>query len=259
VPTWWATRLRRLCAQHHALWDGPWAGANLGGCEGRPRCSSIALTPGRAVTYANTWRLPPQRLHANTCSSNVLRSNPAQVSCCGLLLECSIAPFWEAAACAWLAWGPGCSCCPGRTQGPSFAPGANTPWYLVRFTRGGGIKPAIGRISSNPVKYKCVCRPVAPASSSRQCSHLPPGSSAPAPARHALRSGTAAPTPACRGRPAWRTWESCWARLEAEQAQACGSEQVLRSRSTFLASTTRAWPLVPSCTLATSFMSGVSR
>jgi hypothetical protein len=26
---------QRLCAQHHALWGGPWAGASLGGCQGR--------------------------------------------------------------------------------------------------------------------------------------------------------------------------------------------------------------------------------
>jgi hypothetical protein len=96
-------RLRRLCAQHHALWGGPWAGARLG----------------------------------------------------GLCLVCSTAPFPAPAAFAGLASGPGCSCCPGHTQALSFAPRANTPCYLVRFTRGGGTRLATRRNCSRPVKYKC--------------------------------------------------------------------------------------------------------
>jgi hypothetical protein len=89
-------------------------------------------------------------------SSKLLRNSPAPSNRGGRFLVCSTAPFSATAAFAWLASGPGCSCCPGRTQGFSFAPGANTPWYLVRFTRHGGIKLAIRRNSSSPVKDKCV-------------------------------------------------------------------------------------------------------
>jgi hypothetical protein len=121
--------------------------------------SGAPVSPSPLAELSHTptpLSLPPQQLHANTSSSNVRRSNPAQSSCGGLLLGCSTAPGSAAATCAWLCSGPGWACCPGRTHGPSFAPGAKSPCYLVRFTRGGGIRLAVRRNSSSPVKYKCV-------------------------------------------------------------------------------------------------------
>jgi hypothetical protein len=41
----------------------------MGNCEepqGRPRCSSIALTPLASFTYANTRRLPPHLTQASS-------------------------------------------------------------------------------------------------------------------------------------------------------------------------------------------------
>ena len=39
----------------------------------------------------------------------------------------------------------------GTTSGRSFEPGANTPWYLTRLTRGGGMSTASFSTSSSPV------------------------------------------------------------------------------------------------------------
>ena len=115
---------------------------------GNPRCSRIALTPAAPFTYAKTRRLPPHLMQANTSTSNVLFINSAQ-STRGVLSF--IRSFLAAAsllALASSAWG--------TRNGRSLAPGAKTPWNLVRFARGGGTRDATRRNSSSPVKSRCV-------------------------------------------------------------------------------------------------------
>ncbi len=69
---------QRLCAQHHALWGGPWAGAGRGGCQGRPRCSHIERPPCQPVSQATARRLPPQRAQAKMSNAKLRRSSQAQ-------------------------------------------------------------------------------------------------------------------------------------------------------------------------------------
>ena len=135
--------LGRRKPQHPAAWVDSRAGARLTPAVGKPRCSSIARTPLPAFTYAKTRLLPPHLTQANTSKSNVLFSNSAQ-STPGVLSF--IRSFLAAAslpALASSAWG--------TRNGRSLAPGAKTPWNLVRFARGGGTRDATRRNSSSPV------------------------------------------------------------------------------------------------------------
>ena len=139
--------------RHHACWGAPRAGASFGACAGSLKCSNIARTPAGAVKYAGTFRLPPHRAQANTSNAKVRRSNPAQ-STRGLLTFFGSSTV---AASAWLSssgLGPGSVPTWGTRNGRSLAPGAKTPWNLVRFARGGGTKDATRRKSSSPVKRR---------------------------------------------------------------------------------------------------------
>jgi hypothetical protein len=140
--------LWRLELQHQARWGGPRAGARCALAVGNPRCSSIALTPAAPFTYAKTRRLPPHLMHANTSKSNVLFSNSAQSTrgVLSFIRSCLAAASLPALVSS--AWG--------TRNGRSLAPGAKTPWNLVRFARGAGTRDATRRNSSSPVKSRCV-------------------------------------------------------------------------------------------------------
>jgi alkylation response protein AidB-like acyl-CoA dehydrogenase len=99
--------------------------------------------------YAKTRRLPPHRTQANTSKSNVLRSSSAQ-SPRGVVsfIRRSFLAAASIPALSSSAWG--------TRNGRSLAPGAKTPWSLVRFARGGGTRDATRRKSSSPVKGRCV-------------------------------------------------------------------------------------------------------
>ena len=77
-PWAWACGQLPPGAQHHASCAGPCAEALFARRVARSMCSKIARTPPGAVSYAISWRLPPQLAQANTSSANVLPSSPAQ-------------------------------------------------------------------------------------------------------------------------------------------------------------------------------------
>ena len=114
---------------------------------GAPESLAPLLLPSRTPTPLS---LPPHLTQANTSKSNVLLSNSAKVHSRRPLLHpllpgrCLL-PALASSAPAW-----------GTRNGRSLAPGAKTPWNLVRFARGGGTRDATRRNSSSPVKSRCV-------------------------------------------------------------------------------------------------------
>jgi len=118
------------------------------GSRGKPTPSS-APPPPLHRRWAHSWRprlltllrelpqrLPPHLTQAKTSTSNVLLSNSAQStrgvlsclsSCLAVVCGATLASSTPAG---------------GTRNGRSCAPGAKTPWNLVRFTRGGGTRDA---------------------------------------------------------------------------------------------------------------------
>ncbi|PTL75086.1 hypothetical protein DAT35_56820 [Vitiosangium sp. GDMCC 1.1324] len=83
----------------------------------------MARTPLPAFTYAKTRRLPPHLAQANTSSTKVLRSSPAQSTRAGRSFLASCLATASGATLASSAPAPAW----GTRNGRSFAPGAKMP------------------------------------------------------------------------------------------------------------------------------------
>jgi hypothetical protein len=91
------------------------------------------------------------------------RTRPARTSCAPARRESNrgvrsffASAFAAASGAGLVSCGFGSTPAWGTRNGRGFAPGAKTPWNLVRFARGGGTRDATRRKSSSPVKSRCV-------------------------------------------------------------------------------------------------------